>query len=96
MRELAVTEALPQKNWANKRMINNKRAPVSPTESKKIWTMGFPDSGLRTLSRSWIPKVSARRYPSPATKETPTAIMIPTGPATSAFMVSSVMWAEAS
>ena len=45
IRELAVTEAMPQKNWATQTM-NSKNLATSglPSESRKIWAGGSPVS----------------------------------------------------
>ena len=52
IRELAVTEAMPQKNWATHTMINNNLAMAGlPSESRKICAGGNSVSVAASLVR---------------------------------------------
>ncbi len=44
MRELAVTEAMPQRNWATQTMNSRNLARSGPSESRKICAGGSPVS----------------------------------------------------
>ncbi len=50
MRELAVTEAIPQKNWAPITISSRNWAPPEPIASMKIWAGGTPVSLLSAPS----------------------------------------------
>src|SRR5215210_18790 len=44
MREFAVTEAMPQRNWATQTMNRQNLARSGPRESRNIWAGGSPVS----------------------------------------------------
>ena len=55
MREFAVTDAMPQKNWATAQMNSRNMPRVRPVASMKIWAGGSPVAavalGLVVLDR---------------------------------------------
>ena len=61
IREFAVTEAMPQKNWATQTMNSRNLATLGlPRESRKIWAGGSPVSeAARVVSPSSLPSVIA-------------------------------------
>ena len=50
MRELAVTDAMPQKNWATAQMKSIVLPSPAPAASMKIWAGGRPVSVARCPS----------------------------------------------
>ena len=50
MREFAVTDAIPQKNWATAQMNSRNRPMVRPVASMKICAGGRPVGLLRAAS----------------------------------------------
>ena len=50
MREFAVTDAIPQKNWATAQMNSRNRPMVRPVASMKICAGGSPVRLLRAAS----------------------------------------------
>jgi hypothetical protein len=47
---LAVTDAMPQKNWATTQMKSRKVPRLCPAASMKIWAGGSPSSVVRCAS----------------------------------------------
>src|SRR6478672_1663412 len=95
MRELAVTEAMPQKNWATAQMKTSATPREWPAASMKICAGGRPMLVVRALSMFWIDAVMATSRTQPAKRETTTEFTMPLGALTDAEWVSSATWAEA-
>jgi hypothetical protein len=97
MRELAVTDAIPQKPWAT--MITRRRnsAPWLPNA---LWKITPGATGLAEAA-AYMPvldmaQVTPTMSTKPATSDTQIELTIPLGPDIEGSRVSSVMWAEAS
>src|SRR3989440_2957891 len=96
MRELAVTDAMPQKNCATTQMNSRNLPSPPPAASMKICAGGKPVADWRSAVKSWIAHVTANSSRKPATSDTTTELTMPRGAATAASWVSSDTCALAS
>ena len=100
---MAVTEAMPQKNWATQTMNSRNFADGGlPSASRKIWAGGRPvseaASAVRPSSDLSVIDGGDRVQQDAAAdhRDQHAASRCPRGAAREAFLVSSATWAEAS
>ena len=93
-----MSDALPQKNWATQAMPTRTFVPSSPMASMRIGIGAVirKPAAVTVSKPGRIAKVRASNSTYPAMPDSQTDVTIPFGPATAAFWVSSVMWADAS
>ena len=98
MRELAVRQALPQKNWATQAMPTSTVAPSVPMASSMMRIGAvISDAGRGEVVEAGSDGEGDRQQQDVAgDARQPHRGGHALGPATAAFSVSSVMWAEAS
>src|SRR3954451_22816688 len=84
IRELAVTDAMPQRNWATQTMKSRNLATPGPNASRKIWAGGSPVSEAASVVRpcsepSGMAAVMAYSRIRPPISDTSTLITMPRG-----------------
>ena len=80
MRQLAVTDAMPQNSWAPITTSRNSLPAVAPSASSRICAGGTPVGDFSAPSYDWMAKVKPRSRTKPAIQDVQIERTMPFGP----------------